>query len=213
MVEYIKIETPFNRDTNGTKKLIIGSWRNQAVEYLKDCIWDFTEKIDGTNTQIAWDGHKVTFGGRTERAQIPVDLMNYLISTFSGNENEEIFEQKFGEMGVVLFGEGFGPKIQKGGGLYRDDVSFALFDVYIPEKGIWMTRESVADIAKTFGISTVPHIGCGTLQDAINIVKTRPRSKINQAHEIEGIVARPLIELKDNQGKRIIVKIKVCDFT
>lgn len=212
MIEYVKIETPFNRDTEGTKKLIEGSWRNSTVDYLKDCQWDWEEKLDGMNTQIYFDGHTITFGGRTERAQIPADLMNYLIRTFGGETNEELFEQKFGEMGVILFGEGYGPKIQKGGGLYRDDVSFALFDVYIPEKDIWMKRESVADIAKTFNISTVPHIGQGTIQEAINFVKTQPRSRINEAHEMEGVVARPLVELKDNQGKRVIVKIKVRDF-
>lgn len=29
---------------------------------------------------------------------------------------------------VVLFGEGYGPKIQGCGGRYRKDVSFAIFD-------------------------------------------------------------------------------------
>ena len=65
----------------------------------------------------------------------------------------------------------------------------------------------------TFNISTVPHIRQGTSQEAINFVKMQPRSRINEAHEMEGVVARPLVELKDNQGKRVIVKIKVCDFT
>ena len=56
MVEYNKIETVFNRDTTGTKKLIRGDWRNEAVEYLKDSKWQFTEKFDGTNIRVIWDG-------------------------------------------------------------------------------------------------------------------------------------------------------------
>ena len=52
MVEYNKIETVFNRDTTGTKKLIRGDWRNEAVEYLKDSKWQFTEKFDGTNIRV-----------------------------------------------------------------------------------------------------------------------------------------------------------------
>ena len=71
MLEYNKIETVFNRDTNGTKKLIEGSFRNETVEFLKDNIWTFTEKIDGTNIRVHWDGHKVEFGGRTDKADIP----------------------------------------------------------------------------------------------------------------------------------------------
>ena len=71
MKEYIKIETPFERDTMGSKKLIEGKWRNETIEYLRNAWWVFTEKIDGTNVSVAWDGHKVEFHGRTERAQIP----------------------------------------------------------------------------------------------------------------------------------------------
>ena len=48
MVTYTKIETLFNRDMEGTKKLIEGNFRNETVEYLKDNEWEFTEKIDGT---------------------------------------------------------------------------------------------------------------------------------------------------------------------
>jgi hypothetical protein len=35
MKEYHKIETVFNRDIDGTKKLIEGSFRNETVEMLK----------------------------------------------------------------------------------------------------------------------------------------------------------------------------------
>ena len=99
--EYHKIETLFERDES-TKKLIEGKFRNETVEFLKDIEWDFTEKIDGTNIRVYWDGHKVSFYGRTERAQIPADLVNRLNELFGGDVNEEIFEQKFGETEVVL---------------------------------------------------------------------------------------------------------------
>ena len=44
MRTYEKIETVFNRDTVGTKKLILGNFRNETVEFLKDVEWMFTEK-------------------------------------------------------------------------------------------------------------------------------------------------------------------------
>ena len=71
MTTYNKIETLFNRDMEGSKQLIEGDYRNEAVKFLKDATWQFTEKIDGTNIRIMWDGHKITYGGRTERANIP----------------------------------------------------------------------------------------------------------------------------------------------
>lgn len=210
MVEYNKIETLWKRDLEGTKKLIPGVYNNPTVEYLKDNIWQFTEKIDGTNVQIAWDGHRVSFGGRTADSSIPSHLVNKLNEMFLTDEVEQIFEQKFGEMPVMLFGEGYGPKIQKGGGKYRSDVSFILFDVLI--SGNYQPRESVEDIAKAFGLDIVPIIMEGTIEEAVEFVKTKPMSTIGTA-PMEGLVGRPKMELRDRSGKRVIVKIKVKDIT
>lgn len=208
MIEYNKIETLYQRDMNGTKKLMEGVFRNPAVEFLKDNIWQFTEKIDGTNIRVYWDGHKVQFGGRTEKAQIPAHLVNYLNDTFGTSEAEQIFEEKFGETEVILFGEGYGPKIQNGG-LYRNDVSFILFDVLI--SGNYQPRESIEDIARSFGIDIVPIIFEGTIQEGIDFVKSHPDSTIGTA-KMEGLVGRPKIEMRDRCGKRVIVKIKWEDF-
>lgn len=208
MKEYEKIETLYVRDDK-TKKLVEGKFRNETVELLKDIDWEFTEKIDGTNIRIYWDGHKVSYYGRTDKAQIPSQLMNRLIELFGGDINEEMFEQKFGDMPVMLIGEGYGAKIQKGGGDYRTDNDFILFDVCI--NGNYQPRESVNEIANYFNIDVVPTIMIGRLQNGVDYVKSKPKSKIGNA-DSEGLVARPLKELKDRTGNRIIVKIKVKDF-
>lgn len=209
MLEYHKIETVFNRD-EATKRLIIGSFRNPAIEYLKDNKWVFTEKVDGTNIRIYWDGHNVQFGGRTDKAQIPNQLLDRLNELFGGNVNEEMFEQKFGDHQVELFGEGYGPKIQNGG-LYRDNVDFILFDVMI--SGNYQSRESVEDIAKYFNIDVVPIVLEGTIDDAINYVKSNPDSVIaKNGAKMEGVVGRPAVELNSRTHDRIVVKIKYEDF-
>ena len=210
MKEYTKIETVVERDMEGTKKLIEGKYRNETVAYLKDNEWICTEKIDGTNIGVIWDGHKVSYQGRTERAQVPTHLMNRLIELFGGSINEELFEQKFGEMQVILFGEGYGAKIQNGG-KYRSDVSFILFDVYLPEQNLWLKRDAIEDIAKAFGIEAVPIVLKGTLQQVVDYVKSKPKSTIGEA-DMEGLVCRPAIDLLDRMGKRVIVKVKVADF-
>lgn len=209
MKEYHKIDTVFERDTDGSKKLIEGKFRDETVEYLAKCEWVFTEKIDGTNIRIHWDGHTINFGGRTERAQIPTHLLNRLITLFKDNDTEELFEQMFGEKEVILFGEGYGPKIQKGGGLYRDDVDFILFDVMI--NGTYLSRLNVERIAEALGIDIVPIVLTGSIFDAVEFVKTKPNSTIGKA-KMEGVVGRPKLEILDRLGKRLIVKIKVCDF-
>ena len=103
MKKYTKIDTIFERDLNGTKKLIEGKFRDKTVEFLKDNEWICTEKIDGMNIGIVWDDHNVSYQGRTERAQIPDALLSTLNGCFGGSINEELFEQKFGEMQVILF--------------------------------------------------------------------------------------------------------------
>ena len=208
MKEYNKIETVYERDITGTKKLIEGKYRNEAVEFLANNKWTFTEKIDGTNIRVHWDGHKITFGGRTEKAQIPAHLVNKLSEMFLNNETEELFEQKFGEREVILFGEGYGVKIQNGGA-YRPDVGFILFDVMIGDN--YQSRSTVEDVAKCFNLEIVPIVMYGTIQEAVDLVKTKPNSTIGTA-KMEGVVGRPLVEMKDRCGNRVIVKIKACDF-
>lgn len=210
MREYHKIETIYERDTTGSKKLIEGQFRNPAVAYLKDTFWEWTEKIDGTNIRIHWDGHQVSFGGRTDNAQIPAPLVNRLNDLFGGETNAQLFEQKFGETEITLYGEGYGAKIQKGGGLYKSDgVDFIMFDARVGD--LWLTRDSVEDIANTFGVEVVPVVLRGDIDDAVKYVRSRPMSTIGTA-PMEGLVGRPMVELKDRRGNRIIVKVKVRDF-
>lgn len=213
-MEYHKIETLFERDMEGSKKLIDGKFRNECIEFLKDNQWTFTEKVDGTNIRICWDGHKVTFAGRTDKAVIPTPLLERLEELFGGETNEELFEQKFGEKTVILYGEGYGGKIQSGS-LYKATQDFILFDVLvIPQNfdGIWIKREDVEEIAKAFSIDIVPIVLVGTIQEAVDYVKTKPLSPIGHGKESEGLVGLPNARLTDFRGDRIIVKIKTCDF-
>lgn len=208
MKQYEKIETVFCRDMNGTKRLILNNYRNPTIAYLKDNMWLFTEKVDGTNIRVHWDGHKVEFGGRTDKAQIPGPLLNKLNEMFVTTEAEELFEQTWGDKDVILFGEGYGPKIQNGGD-YRSDVSFILFDVLVGDN--YQEREWVEKTAQMFNIDVVPIVLTGTIQDGIDYVMKHPQSTIGTAI-MEGIVGRPIIELRDRRGERVIVKIKWEDF-
>lgn len=208
MRTYEKIETVFCRDTDGTKRLILNNFRNPTIAYLKNNTWVFTEKIDGTNIRIHWDGHKVEFGGRTDKAQIPTHLLDKLNELFTTTEAEELFEQTWGDKDVILFGEGYGPKIQNGGA-YRDDVSFILFDVLVGDN--YQEREWVEKTAQMFGVDVAPIVLVGAIEDGVNYVMTHPKSTMGTAM-MEGVVGRPMVELRDRRGERVIVKIKWDDF-
>ena len=145
-MEYTKIPNIFKRETFGKNRLIIGDYSTDELEALKDIEWVWTEKVDGTNIRVIWDGYRVSFAGRTDKAMIPPHLLKRLEELFGGTDKEEIFEQTFGKKEVILFGEGFGEKIQKGGEKYGR-VDFILFDVWI---GMWLKRVDVVNIAETF---------------------------------------------------------------
>ena len=77
--------------------------------------------------------------------------------------------------------------------------------------GYYLERCSVEGIAQSFGLEIVPVVMCGTIKEAVEFVKTAPNSTIGTA-KMEGLVGRPSVELHEKNGKRLIVKIKVCDF-
>ncbi len=210
MKEYHKIETIFERDMEGNKKLIEGKYRNEHVEYLKNNQWIFTEKIDGTNIRIHWDGHTISFSGRTDNANIHGTLIKKLNDYFYGETNAQIFEQKFGEIPVTFYGEGYGGKIQSGGN-YLPEPDFILFDIMVDNT--FLERENVEKLAKSFNLKVVPIIIKGTIQEAIDYVKTKPLSSISEKpKESEGLVGTPLVRINDFRGNRIIIKLKVRDF-
>jgi len=215
MEKYHKIQTIYKRDMqNNGKTLLIGDYSMPEFEYLKDNIWVWTEKIDGTNTRIKWDGQNVRFGGKTDSAQIPTNLLDTLQDTFVKDIINDTFPGIIEtESKVCLYGEGYGAKIQKGGGNYiPDHADFILFDVKIDNW--WLKRDAKEDIANKLGIKIVPIIGKGTLDDAIRLVKEGFTSKIayNKDHMAEGLILTPEVELFNRKGERIITKIKHKDF-
>lgn len=209
MNQYHKINTIFNRDHDKPKNpIIMGEWSEPEFEYLANNNWIWTEKVDGTNIRVMWDGERVTFNGKSDNAQLPTSLIQKLNDIFLPLTDK--FTEIFGVDGnVCLYGEGYGARIQKGGGNYRSDQSFVLFDIKIDEW--WLRREDVADVAGKLGIDIVPIIGEGTLYEAINLVKRGITSQWGN-FEAEGIIATPQIPLQTRGGKRLITKIKTVDF-
>jgi ATP-dependent RNA circularization protein (DNA/RNA ligase family) len=189
----------------------MGSWAKPEFEFLKDNKWVWTEKVDGTNIRVIYKDGVVTFKGKTERAQIPADLVNKLIELFPAKKFEKTFDA---DAPICLYGEGFGNKIQKVGKLYNPDgVNFILFDVRIGDENnsIWLERNNVEEIAASMGIWKVPIVGYGSLGSAIQHTKNGFDSLLANV-QAEGLVLRPETELLNRMGRRIITKIKRKDF-
>jgi len=208
MKEYHKIKTLWKRESEKPCNMIVGEYALPEFELLKDLNWVSTEKVDGTNVRVMWDGNKVKFGGKTDNAQMPLFLIDKLNELFSGEANEQLFEQTFDYGDVCLYGEGFGAKIQKGGGNYGE-VDFVLFDVRVGD--FWLQRKDVEDIADKLGIKVVPIVCEGNLEKIVQFVKGGFNSQWGD-FIAEGVIAKPEVELLDRRGKRIITKLKYKDF-
>lgn len=127
MTTYHKIQTVFKRNPETNHRTLLeNDYSVPEFEFLAQNEWLFTEKVDGTNIRVIFDGQDIRFGGRTDNAQIPAPLMERLQDRFL--DKIDLFKRDFGN-GVVLYGEGYGAKIQKVGGNYRPDQDFVLFDV------------------------------------------------------------------------------------
>ena len=213
MKEYHKIQTIYKRDPKTKfKTLLEYEYSTPEIDYLADNKWVFTEKVDGTNIRVMWN-HKdrhITFGGKTDNAhQMPAFLVNILNDMFCPS----LMTALFPDCDACLYGEGFGAKVQKGGGNYLPDTqSFVLFDVRIGEW--WLKREDVEEVAEKLNICIVPIIGTGTLHDMVSMAREGFYSRWtnNGYFNAEGIVARPEVELTARNGHRIITKIKYKDF-
>ena len=214
MREYPKINSIFKRDKK-TSKFIIPEWTLPEFEYLRLNRWVWTEKINGTNIRVKWWSQLddlveeypfVEFDGKTDETQMHTSLIKKLQRTFVEKRLLKAFPDP---VNVCLYGKGYGAKIEKGGGNYRPDVDFILFDVKIKEW--WLRREDVEDIAQKLEIDVVPIIGEGTLWEAIEMTKKGFNSTFGD-FLAEGMVLQPKVDLMLRNGGRVITKLKYKDF-
>lgn len=207
MKEYHKINTVWKRAQEKPCPIIVGQYALPEFEYLADKPWVATEKVDGTNIRVMWDGQSIQFGGKTDSAQIPATLIARLRERFSDPEQ---FRSKFPDCDAVcLYGEGYGAKIQKAGSNYRPDQDFVLFDVRVGPW--WLLRSAVEDVGFYFGLDVVPVVARGTLPELCEEAARGMRSTWGD-FESEGLVMLPEVPLLTRSGTRIIAKIKTRDY-
>lgn len=243
-MKYPKIQSLFKRDPDNKFVIMPGMYSEPIFEYIDR--WTVSEKIHGMNIRIMYeyssgyilDGteeqsiEELHFGGRTDNAQLPVFLYEKLMQLFDKEKLREVFvkdhpnrPERNVTTKVVLFGEGYGNKIQKGGGNYiTDGVDFALFDVYVYEsnldrsvRGWWLERHIVREIANKLNIRQVPEtiVKVYTKNEIINMVKNKECSLIaeNKDYIAEGIVARADPPILFRNGHPVMFKLKVEDYT
>lgn len=225
-MEYPKIETLYERDPQ-TFKVILDRLRLPEFDLVKR--WLVTEKIDGTNVRIILNCNTsygmgqtvhvpvVSYRGRTDDAQMPPFLLSMLQERFPLSLVASVFDEG---TEAIIFGEGYGPKIQKGGGNYRKNVGFRVFDVVvfgINGRPWWLNWTGVEDVAAKVGAETVPVLARYVTLDSAVAFLASPSATTGQdggqENSVqEGIVARtdPLLFIRN--GERLMWKLKGKDF-
>ena len=206
--EYHKLYAPFKRLVEGPRrgKLEEGQWLRPEFDVLSNQDWTWTEKVNGTNVRIIWDGHKVRIGGRTGEAQMPLILRDMLGDLFT----EELLENQFHGNPVVLYGEGYGARVHAGSGIYSVDPSFVLFDAMIGSW--WLLPEKLTLVALQMGLQVAPPMMIGSIGEAIALVKSPTFTSSWGNFKPEGLVGKPPLGLTGRDGDRLMIKIKPKDF-
>ena len=206
---YHKIVSPWLRTDSKSKTVDLGAFSDKYVEMLKDIQWIGSEKIDGTNLNFYYDGNHVHVYGHTDKSDFNGEVGEWIAKLITP-EFESIFEQIFGEKEAFVNGELIGPKIQSN--LYNlDDYKFVMFDIYCKSTDTYWSQDAVTGIAEKLGFDRTKIVMTGTLDQIKSMVESTPVSFLNPKMEMEGIVIRPVQELKKANGERIIYKVKVRD--
>lgn len=212
-MEFHKIETLYERDekTHRLKQPLV--LKNRTYSLIR--VWQFTEKIDGTNIRVIWQPansektrpESLRFGGKTDNAQIHADLINWMRENISVERLREVFPTS----DAVIYGEGYGAGIQKGG-IYSPTKKLILFDVLVDGKW-WLSWENTCDVARKIGLDVVPFLGEMSLEEATEIVRIGFKTRLGEQRvPAEGLVGRTAETLFDKKGARLIVKLKTKDF-
>lgn len=211
MKKYPKLHCLWKREGE-PYKAIVGEYLHPEFRAIN--LWHVTEKLDGTNIRVIWDGVSVSFMGRNSSSIIPEYLESALIKLFPVSKLLDVF----GSNRVILYGEGIGPKIGPFGSRYSyTNYIFALFDIcFIPCEGrcYWGSQEVVNDIANDLGIHRAPYIGIMSIDSIMSYMSKKPFSLLAEdvTLPIEGIVARsnPLMLYRFNH-EPIMFKLRLHD--
>ena len=114
--------------------------------------------------------------------------------------------------GCFIFGEIYGPSVQKEIQYLPEGFGFRVFD--IGRDGTFWNWPDMAMIAGRLGVDTVPELYRGRPDPAVlKRLVAEPSTLVNSGAEPrEGVVIRPPLEMVDSFGERMIAKYKVGQF-
>jgi hypothetical protein len=176
-------------------------YKNQTVLMFRECF--ALEKIHGTSAHVRWNDGRVTFfsGGEKHERFASLFDVEVLTSAFSD----------IGHPSVVVFGEAYGGKQQGQSWRYGHDLKFVAFEVQVGET--WLSVPSACDVVGKIGLEFVEYARIPTDLESVDAQRDAPseqarRNGIDGDKPREGVVLRPIVEVRLSNGDRVIAKHK-----
>lgn len=175
-------------------------------------IWDFKqvyamEKIHGTSANISFKDQKLGFFPGCVK-------METFVALFNQRDMAELLAA-YGD-DVVVYGEAYGGSVQKNmSKIYGDQIRFVAFEVQM--RGVWLNVPEADAVCQKLGIEFVHYRQVPATIEALDA--ERDADSVQSLRNLgvaglkgEGIVIRPLTELTDSRGSRLIAKYKRPEF-
>jgi len=179
-------------------------YKDQRILAFRECY--ALEKIHGTSAHVRWDGGQLRFSSGGEKHE-----------RFCGLFDEMRLAEAFltiGHAPVVVYGEAYGGSQQGQSHRYGKELRFVAFEVQVGE--VWLDVPNAADFAGKLGLSFVHYVKVPTDLPALDAERDAPseqarRNGVEGDHPREGVVLRPIFEVRTNNGERIVAKHKRDD--
>ena len=212
--KYAKFSSPFKKDEK---------FKNMMDEnqYLPEGRWIKTEKIDGTNIRIILtkpddiNKREILIGSR-KLILNPDDKSSNIYYDCLKEVNLNKLNEYFDDINstIIIYGEGYGAGIQKGG-KYSSKKNFRIFDIRIGEA--YQDYEYIKKVCIDNQLNIVPVLGVVRYIDYTSCVNDLKQFKETLLKEgsggkPEGIVYKFEPVLLNKYKERLIFKIKFKDF-
>lgn len=176
-------------------------YKDQRVLMFKEVY--VLEKVHGTSAHVSYIDGRLNFhsGGASHASFLELFDQEALLAKFQG----------LGAQRVVVYGEAYGGKMQKMSGIYGAELRFIAFDICINDS--WLDVPRAAQLAADLGFEFVPWEQTEATVEKLNAIRDRPsevaaRRGCGNDKEREGIVIKPLMELRTNNDERLMAKHK-----
>lgn len=188
-------------------------YKNQTILLFRRCY--ALEKVHGTSAHLRFNRAEVDEHGDTQPARLTFFAGGEKHERFVNLFDRDLLLQRFEALGfheVTVFGEAYGGKQQGMRATYGDELAFIVFDVRVG-KDRWLNVPEMAKTAETLGLESVPYEEVSTELVELDARRDAPsevavRRGTGSDKRREGVILRPLVEMLDVHGNRIITKHK-----